>query len=108
MGRLHPVFHTRLLKPYEPDVEHPQHVPPPPPGPIFETDPELYEVEELLSKRTRRNVTQYLVRFLNYGPEADEWIAARNITPDLIQAFESRRTEPKARKGKRRTKRKVT
>jgi hypothetical protein len=101
--RMHPVFHVRLLKSYEHDTEHPEHIAPPAPGPMFEDDPELFAVEELLAKRTNRNKVEYLVRWLHYGPEADEWIAAGNITPDLKQEFEARRTKPKPRTDKRST-----
>ena len=35
---------------------------------------ENFEVEALLKHRSRGNSRQYLVRWLDYGPEHDEWI----------------------------------
>jgi len=38
--------------------------------------------------RTRR-VVQYLVRWQGYGPENDQWVAASNISSDLINEYEA-------------------
>ena len=45
-----------------------------PPEPIQVDGEDHFEVEALLKHRSRGNARQYLVRWLGYGPEHDEWI----------------------------------
>ena len=45
-----------------------------PPEPIQVESEEYFKVEALLKHRSRGNSRQYLVRWLGYGPEHDEWM----------------------------------
>ena len=45
-----------------------------PPEPIQLEGEDHFEVEALLKHRSRGNSRQYLVRWLGYGPEHDEWV----------------------------------
>ena len=88
MSRLHPVFHVSKLAPYRTDGR----CQPPPP---VELDGELeYEVEKLLDKRIRRrgrrDVVEYLIKWLNYPHEHDSWEPVTNLThcDDLLHGFE--------------------
>lgn len=55
---------------------------------------EEFEIEKLLQKRRIRRgrgwSTQYLVRWLGYGPEFDQWMPEHRLAhaPDLVQEFE--------------------
>jgi len=85
----HPTFHVSLLKPYNTPV-----VPVDTPGPIFEDDNQ-WRVETLIRKRASKGKTQYLVRWLGFGPEDDTWEYATNIEKSLITDFKrSQRTRP--------------
>jgi len=60
--RIHPVFHTVLLRPYHPPVSSLQQKPSPPPPIDIGGTPE-YVVEEVLASRQRRGKTEYLVKW---------------------------------------------
>ena len=71
-SRLHPTFHVSVLELY-----HPR------PGEVlgqWDNLPELvegeeeWEIEAIVSHRTRRNGTQYKVRWKGWPKEYDEWI----------------------------------
>jgi len=59
---------------------------------VFQGDDQYY-VDMLLDKRVtrsgRRQMVQYLVRWQGYGPENDQWVAASNISNDLINEYEA-------------------
>jgi hypothetical protein len=87
MSKLHPVFHASLLKPYKPDG------PVQPPPVVLEDGDVLFEVEQLLDvrvrKQGRKRVQEYLIKWAGYGHENNTWEPAINIAdPDLITAFE--------------------
>jgi hypothetical protein len=42
-------------------------------------------------KRPRKPETQYLVRWLGYGEEDDQWVREQDIDPALIQAYSNRK-----------------
>jgi hypothetical protein len=98
--RVHPVFHVSLLKPFRPREGQPIH-----PRPLVVNDTEEYEVEALLGRREkvissrkskhgvhRRTRTQYLVKWLGYGHEHNEWIDETELRRNcsrLIREFQS-------------------
>jgi hypothetical protein len=87
MSKLHPVFHASLLKPYKPDG------PVQPPPIVLQDGDVLFEVEQLLDvrvrKQGRKRVQEYLIKWAGYGHENNTWEPAINIAdPDLITAFE--------------------
>lgn len=66
--RVHPVFHTCLLKPWK---RSDRHQPPPLPIPVA-GEPE-YEVEHVLAHRGAGARRSYLVRWRGYDAEHDTW-----------------------------------
>jgi hypothetical protein len=91
--KIHPVFHTSLIKMWQTDNEFPGHVTeytqPPPVIP----EENRYKVEQLLDKRVervgRKDIVKYLVRWEGYGPEDDTWEPISHIDSDLITEYEA-------------------
>ena len=50
---------------------------------------DYYVIEKLLSRRTSQGQTQYLVRWLGYGPEHDVWYDITNLdsAKDLVNRY---------------------
>ena len=120
--KVHPVVSVAQLEP-APIDEDPYNRPRPDhPGSVeVEGDTEewkSYEVEKMVKKRTRkygnRPVAQYLIRWLGYGPEYDEWrsLAALGNCMELVEEFESTNITPsrppRFTKATRRAKRETT
>ena len=84
--RIHPVFHVSLLEPYKRrkgDANIPEY-----PVPDLVDDDEIGDVEEIQKKRTRGGVVEYLVRWVGYPEEYDQWIKEQDVdAPDLVNAF---------------------
>jgi hypothetical protein len=61
---------------------------------MYSVSPTFYEIERLLNKRTVRRgtgySTEYLVRWLGYGPEWDRWYNVKDHgnAKDLIADYE--------------------
>ena len=96
---VHPVISVAQLEP-TPDGTDPYQRPRPDHPPSVETEGDTehfksYEVEKLVKKRVRKYgrtpVTQYMVRWLGYGPEYDEWrsISALSDCLELVEQFET-------------------
>ena len=58
------------------------------PGPVGETE-DQYLVDNILDRRAVGRGFQYRVRWKGYGPEYDSWEPSRNISPDLLEAYET-------------------
>ena len=93
--RIHPVFTIAMLEPAPPPDSDPFHRPRPNHPESVEVDGEPeWEIERLLDKRTIRKgrgfSTQYLVRWLGYGPEHDQWYPTKNLlnAAELIEEYE--------------------
>ena len=75
--QIHNVFYVSHLK---------KHIPrglsTTPPEPIQVEGEEHFEVEALLKHRIRGNSRQYLVRWLGYGPEHDEWVHEEELADE--------------------------
>ena len=88
--KVHPVFHTNLLKPYQPndDVEFPDRYLDPP-APLIIDDQEEFEAEEIIDARTYYGKKQYLVKWKGYSMEDCTWEPEAHLknSPDLIKAF---------------------
>ena len=89
--RIHPVFHVSLLEPYQRrpgDVSVPEY-----PVPDLEDDDEIGEVEEILKKRKEKGVLKYLVRWVGYSKEYDQWVSEENVhAEDLVEAFNKQKS----------------
>ena len=72
--QIHNVFHLSQLK---------KHIPgglsTTPPKPIQMEGEDHSEVGDLLKHRSRGNSWQYLIRWLGYSPERDEWIHEKEL-----------------------------
>ena len=84
--KIHPVFHTNLLR-LDPDDPLPGQIQEPP-LPIEIDGEEEYEVESVLDSRMYRKKLQYRVAWLGYPPDST-WYDAENFenSPDLIREF---------------------
>lgn len=109
--KLHNVFHISLLKPYKNRADGGQVNPPPPPV-LIDGDFE-YEVESILSHRFVRNKTEFLVKWLGYGPEHNTWEPEANCAncPDKLSDYwervKSQQSSALRAAGKRSRKRKA-
>lgn len=92
LTKLHPVFHSSLLKPY---VRNGNYQPPPP---LLMDDGSVeYEVEALLDYRERKvqgtskKIPEYLVKWMGYSHEHNTWEPLDNLTHcgDLVQAYQA-------------------
>lgn len=85
--KLHNVFHISLLKAAR-DRPGSTTIPPPPPE-LIEGEWE-FEVESILSHRfLRNNKTEFLVKWLGYGPEHNTWEPEANCAncPDKVTEY---------------------
>ena len=74
----HPVFHISLLEPYNQNELPDRRTPTPPPE--LDLDGEnVWEVEEILSSRTRNKKVQYLVKWKGYSPDDNTWEPYDNL-----------------------------
>ena len=56
---------------------------------------EEFEVQDILAHRGKQPRIQYLVRFLNCGPEEDLWLPAGNLknAPEIVKEYWDRQEE---------------
>lgn len=53
-------------------------------------DNRLYEVEAIMDRRLVKKSVQYLVKWLNFGPEENTWVDVKDmLCPPLIEIFEN-------------------
>ncbi|KAJ8473513.1 hypothetical protein ONZ51_g7817 [Trametes cubensis] len=78
--KIHPVFHAALLTPYHTTKEHgPDYVRPPPiPTPEL-TEGAEWEVEAILSHRTRGTQKQYLVAWKGWPASENSWEPEKHL-----------------------------
>ena len=82
--KLHPVFHTSLLKP-APNTRYKK------PPPLQVQGQEEYEVQRILDAKRRGRHLWYLVSWKGYGPENDSWEPVENVhAPRLVKNFHLR------------------
>jgi hypothetical protein len=80
--KIHPVFHTILLRPYHPPTSPLQQKPPPPP-PIDVKGALEHEVEEVVACRKRRGRTEYLVKWKGQPREESTWEPQKNLSDEF-------------------------
>ena len=76
--RIHPVFHSSLLEPYQ-ESTIPGRITQPPPKIELEDGPEC-EVATILDSKIVRNKLYYLVDWLEYSPIERTWEPIENVT----------------------------
>ena len=78
--KIHPVFHAALLTPYHTTKEHgPDYVRPPPIPTPESTEGEEWEVEAILSHRTRGTQKQYLVAWKGWPASENSWEPEKHL-----------------------------
>jgi len=84
--RIHPVFHSNLLRLDPNDALPFQHIPPPPP--IIVDGEEEWEVERIVDSRLHYRKLQYKAVWKDHPPD-DTWYPASDFAnaPELCQAF---------------------
>jgi hypothetical protein len=87
--RIHPVFHTTLLRPYKLPTSSLQQPPPPPPPIDLGGTPE-YEVEEVLDSHERRGKKEFLVKWRGQPREESTWELEQNLKNEfgMNEAFQ--------------------
>ena len=86
--RIHPTFHTSLLRPYVPNEDSlfPGRADPKP-GPVVTADGvEEFFVKRILDCRRRGRGWQYLMRWCGYGPGSDSWLPGSEV--DKLEALD--------------------
>jgi hypothetical protein len=76
MSRLHPIFHTKLLKPYTDPSEFPNRQTDARPDPVVIGGETFYEVEKILDTKIIHNKRQFLIKFLGFPDSENEWLPA--------------------------------
>lgn len=87
---IRPTFHASELKAHVPndaalyptrELQRPRPV-------VTNSGAEEWEIEHILDRRTRGRGFQYLVRWRDYGPEADMWLAGSEVQDtDALKEF---------------------
>ena len=99
MKRIHNVFHVSLLEPHRARPGYQ-------PGPVQElAEPgeEEWEIEKILAHRNSSKGKEYLVRWLNWSSDHDQWLVARDLAnaSELMEEYNARVAAPEAnRQGK--------
>lgn len=84
--RIHPVFHTSLLKPFVSST-HPL-IPPPP---LLVNEQEQYEVNHIVDSRKKKGKLFYLVDWKGYPPEERTWEPVTHVHAPLpVRRFHAR------------------
>ena len=84
-SRIHPVFHTSLLKPYIHDPTRTSK----PPAMADADGKQLYQVEAILKHRKRHKKTEFLVQWSGYDQSHNSWEPYEHLAhlPDLIRVY---------------------
>jgi hypothetical protein len=73
-------------------------VQPHPPPIAVHDEGEWFEVDKILDhkqvKLGRKMVDKWLVQWVGYGPEYNEWKRTEEVTPEAIQEFQARNKPP--------------
>ena len=88
--RIHDMFHISLLKPYYHREGEPENDAEPPE--ILSDGEELWEVENLLSHRTRKGRKEYLLRWKGFSDQYDSWAIPSDFENmnEVIDTYEKR------------------
>ncbi|XP_060549443.1 uncharacterized protein LOC117670025 isoform X2 [Pantherophis guttatus] len=84
LGKIHPVFHSSLLKPVVGSTLRP--TPREPPGPLVVGGQTHYEVQRILDSRWHRGRLQYLIKWKGYPLSEASWVKSANIQADRLIA----------------------
>ena len=86
--KIHNVFHVDLLIPYSETEAYGESFSQPPPELIDGN--EEYEVEDIITDRTKRRKKQFLVKWKGYPAFKNSWIDLKDLNaPELLQEYQS-------------------
>jgi transposase InsO family protein len=88
--KVHPTFHVSLLEPY---ISRPGEDPAQRPSAVeIESDEDEWEIETVLQERQRRGKREFLVRWLDWPPAYDQWLAEEDLAnaAKLVEEFQAR------------------
>src|SRR5260221_363874 len=86
--KIHNVFHINLLIPYSETEAYGESFSQPPPELIDGN--EEYEVEEIITDRTKRRKKQFLVKWKGYPASENSWVDFKDLNaPELLQEYQS-------------------
>jgi len=85
--RIHPVFHTSLLSPYQETETHGPNFPQPPPD-LIEGEEE-YKVKAIIAHRKRGKSHQYLMKWTSYPSSENSWQSSNNLkgAPEILEEY---------------------
>lgn len=87
--RIHPVFHVSMLKTF-----HEGSAIPAPPVPEIIDGELYYKVDRILADRVvksgRKKRREFLIQWLGYDSTHNSWEPQDNLTPDLVDAYDSK------------------
>ena len=83
--KIHDVFHVFLLKPYTKTNDSNVFMPPL----IMVKEKDEYKVKEILDNQIYRGKLQYLVKWLGYSHDKDQWVIKGNVAglSELTKTF---------------------
>ncbi len=86
--KIHNVFHIDLLIPYSETEAYGESFSQPSPELIDGN--EEYEVEDIITDRTKRRKKQFLVKWKGYPAFENSWIDLKDLNaPELLQEYQS-------------------
>ena len=78
--KIHPIFHISLLTRTKNPATDKN---------IEAFDIEEYDVDAIIGKRTKRGITEYLVKWTGYGEDESTWEKVSNLQcPERVKEFE--------------------
>jgi len=75
-GKIHLVFHVRLLEPYRQNTISGRRSPTPPP---VDLEQQEYVIEKIKTTEIKGGQVKYLVSWKGYGPDEDTWEHYENL-----------------------------
>jgi transposase InsO family protein len=88
--RIHPVFHTSLLKPYIHREGEPELLP----GPVVlddgDTGGDRYVVEAVLARKKTGRQVRYLVKWEGWTDDYNQWVLEEDVDKPLIDEWKSK------------------
>ena len=99
---LHPVFHTRILKPYVDPAASKHRDVQGAPGPVRVNGEDEYEIEDVISERRYYGKTRYLVKWKGYASSQNSEVDREDIegTAAFDRWLQKRASEPTSRRSK--------
>lgn len=85
--KVHPTFHVSLLEPYH-QRETGEYIPNTAPPELLNNE-QVWEIEEVLAKTTRKGTIHYLVKWKGWTSNFNQWVAADDMqAPKAISEYE--------------------